>query len=104
MADIEEQEQSLKQVKAFTAKTEYFGIPADIVFGIVGFSVLIGATIRSPLMIIVFLLFFGFPAYKIHRHDPYALKVWVKALQRRHNRWCAGRSTPRELIILKEEE
>lgn len=105
MAEIDnEQERALKQVKAFSAKTEYFGIPADIVFGIVGFSVMIGAAIRSPLMIFVFLIFFGFPTYHIHRHDPFALKVWVRALQRRHKRWCAGRSTPRELIIIKEEE
>ena len=105
MAEIEqEQEQALKQVKAFSTKTEYFGIPADIVFGIVGFSVVIGAALHSPLMILVFLCFLGIPSYRIHRNDPFALKVWVKALQRRHNRWCAGRSTPRELIIMKEDQ
>ena len=105
MADMEnEQEQALKQIKAFSAKTEYFGIPADIVFAIVGFSMMVGAALHSPLMIVVFLCFLGIPAYHMHRNDPFALKVWVKALQRRHHRWCAGCAAPRELIIMKEEE
>jgi hypothetical protein len=66
--------------------------------------VAIGATIRSPLRIVIFLLFFGVPAYRIHRHDPFALKVWVQAIKRRHNRWCAGCAAPRELIIIEKEE
>lgn len=100
----QEQNQALRQVKAFAAKTEYFGIPADIVYVIVGGSLLIGATVHSPLLIIAMILFFGVPAYQIHREDPHAIKVWSAAARRRQNRWCAGQATQRQLIILEKEE
>ena len=99
-----EQQQALKQVKAFAAKSEYFGIPADIVYAIIGVSLGIGAAIRSPLMIVVLMLFFGIPAYRIHRDDPFALKVWLAAVKRRHDYWCAGYCRKRELVIIKREE
>ena len=99
-----EQHQALKQVKAFTAKSEYFGIPADVVYAIVGIALGIGAALRSPLMILVLMLFFGIPAYRIHRADPFALKVWIAAARRRHDYWQGGRSGKRKLVIIQREE
>ena len=99
-----EQQQALKQVKAFATKSEYFGIPADIFYVIIAVSLAIGAAIRSPLIMVVFMLFFGVPAYQIHRHDPSALKVWLKAVKRRHHHWCGGSSTKREFIIIEKEK
>lgn len=100
----QEQQQAFKQVKAFVAKADFWGIPADLFYAIVGGSVVIGATVRSPLLIVTFLLFFGIPAYRIHKEDPHALKIWIKAAKNRTNRWCAGRSTKRTLTILQKEE
>jgi hypothetical protein len=100
----QQHKQALQQVKAFATKSEYFGIPADIVYAIGGVSVGVGAALHSLLVIAVFLLFFGVPAYRIHRADPFALKVWVAALKRRRQYWCAGQAAKRELVIITREE
>ena len=99
-----DKEQAFKQVKAFTTQSEYFGIPADVFYGIVGMSIAIGAVLRSPLIIMVYLVVLGVPMYHIHRSDPHALKIWIRAVKRRHTRWCSGVATPRELIILRKED
>lgn len=100
----QEQQRAFEQVKAFAAKSEYFGIPADLFYGIIALAVTIGAALRSPLMALVIFLFLAVPMYRIHREDPFALKVWIRSVQRRHQRWCAGRSTKRELVIIQREE
>lgn len=100
----QDQEKALRQVKAFATKSDHFGIPSDIFYAIIGFSILAGSALRSPLMIIVFLLFFGVPAYNIHKEDPHALKVWIKAVKRWNSYWCAGKSRSRKYVVLEKEE
>ena len=99
----QDQQQAFEQVKAFAAKSEYFGIPADIFYAVIGISVAIGATLRSIVLIMVYLVVLGVPMYRIHQSDPFALKVWIRAMKQRHDRWGAGISTPRELIIINKD-
>lgn len=105
--DRSQQQEALRQVRAFVFKNEYFGIPANIFYGIIGMSVAIGAIFRSffsPFIVLVYLLAFGVPMYHIHKFDPYGLKVWIRAIRRRHTWWCSGIAAPRELIIFSREE
>lgn len=104
MEKHKEHEQALQQVKALAAPADYAGVPANIVYGIVGLSVGMGATLRSLLIGIVFLFALGIPMYQIHRGDIDGLKVWIKAIKRRTEQWCGGRSRKRELIIIKEKD
>jgi hypothetical protein len=97
----EEQRQAFKQVKVLTKKDDYFGIPSKIFYNIVAFSIGLGAILHSPLVGLVFLAVLGIPAYHIHRNDPFALQVWIRAVSRRYGRWCAGRGERRKLYIIK---
>lgn len=99
-----EQKQAFQQVKVFTKREQYFGIPSRIFFNVVGFSIGLGALLNSPVTAIVFLTVLGGPMYKIHKKDPQALEIWFRALSRPYNRWCAGRSDSRKLYILTKED
>ena len=99
----EERKDALQQVKAFSVASEFLGVPANIMYGIIGFAISMGATLRSPIVTLVFLLGLGIPAYRIHKDDIDGLKVWVKAIKRGKNSWCGGRSSKRELIIIKKD-
>ena len=99
-----DQREALKQVKAFTFKREYCGhIPSDVFYAVVAMSVSVGAALGSPLMAAVYLISLGVPMYFIHKNDPFALKIWIRAMKRRHTRWCSGVAVARELIIFDKE-
>ena len=100
----EDQKQAFKQVKVLTSRDEYFGIPSKIFYNIIAFSIGLGVLLRSPLVSIIFLVILGLPAYHIHRNDPFALKIWVRAITRRYGRWCAGRAERRSIIILERKD
>jgi type IV secretory pathway VirB3-like protein len=100
----EDQRKAFKQVKVFTTKSEYFGIPSKIFYNIIAFSVGLAVALGQPMVAAIFLAVLGIPAYQIHKKDPDALEVWLKALTRRYNRWCAGRAENRKLCILKKGE
>jgi hypothetical protein len=59
--------------------------------------------LRSPLVSIIFLFVLGIPAFHIHKNDPFALQIWIRAATRRYGRWCAGRAERRSLIVLNKE-
>ena len=99
----ENQKQAFKQVKVLTSKDEFFGIPSKVFYNVVAFSIGLGVLIRSPLVSIVFLFVLGIPAYQIHKNDPFALQIWIRAVTRRYGRWCAGRAGRRSLVILEKE-
>ena len=98
-----DQRQAFKQVKVLTAKDEFFGIPSKVFYNVIAFSIGLGVLLRSPLVSIIFLFVLGIPAFHIHKNDPFALQIWVRAVTRRYGRWCAGRAEPRSLIILNQE-
>ena len=99
-----EQKQAFKQVKVLTTRDEYFGIPSNIFYNIIAFSVGLGVLLRSPVTAIIFLLVLGVPAYHIHKNDPFAFKIWIRAITRRYGRWCAGCAERRSVTILKKED
>lgn len=100
----EEHKQAFKQVKVLTQKDEYFGIPSKIFYNIVAFSIGLGVILHSPLVGLIFLALLGIPAYRIHRHDPFALQIWISAVNRRCGRWCAGCAERRKLYIITRED
>ena len=99
----EDQKQGFKQVKVFTARDDYFGIPSKIFYNVIAFSIGLGVLLRSPPVSIIFLFVLGVPAYHIHKNDPIALKIWIRAITRRYGRWCAGRAERRSIVIFKKE-
>jgi type IV secretory pathway VirB3-like protein len=99
----EDQKQAFKQVKVLTAQDEFFGIPSKVFYNVIAFSIGLGVLLRSPLVSLIFLFVLGMPAYHIHKNDPFALQIWIRAVTRRYGRWCAGRGERRSLIILSKE-
>lgn len=98
-----DQKQAFKQVKVLTTKDEFFGIPSKVFYNVIAFSIGLGVIVRSPIVSIIFFIVLGIPVYHIHKNDPFALQIWVRAATRRYNRWCAGRSGRRSLIIIEKE-
>jgi hypothetical protein len=104
MQDLsEDQQQAFKQVKVLTARDEFFGIPSKVFYNVIAFSIGLGILLRSPVVTVVFLFVLGIPAYHIHKNDPFALQIWIRAVTRRYGRWCAGRAERRSLIVLNKE-
>ena len=99
----EAQKQAFKQVKVLTSRDEFFGIPSKVFYNVVAISIGLGVLLRSPIVSIVFLGVLGIPAYHIHKNDPFALQIWVRAVTRRYSRWCAGRAERRSLVIIQKE-
>lgn len=99
----EDQKQAFKQVKVLTARDEFFGIPSKVFYNVIAFSIGLGVLLHSPLVSLIFLFVLGIPAYHIHKNDPFALQIWIRAATRPYGRWCAGRSEKRSLIILTRE-
>ena len=96
--------EALKNVRVFTGREDYFGIPSKIFFNIVAFSVGLGVILKSLWVGVLFLTLLGYPAYHIHRRDPQALFVWYRAWRRPHALWVAGVFEKREIVILSKEE
>ena len=100
----DEQKQAFKQVKVLTKKDDYFGIPSRLFYNIVAVAIGLAVMLHSPLVGVLFLAVLGIPAYRIHRHDPFALQVWLGAVNRRCHRWCAGWAEHRQLYIIQRED
>ena len=96
-----EQNKGFKQVAILSSREEYFGIPIKLFVSVLVFSIGIGLAMRSLVVIIIFLLLLGYPAYQCHKKDPHAYFIWRRAAIRKHTRWCAGQSRNRKLYILQ---
>jgi type IV secretory pathway VirB3-like protein len=91
--------QAAKEARVITRKSEYFGVPSRVVFNVIFFAVAVGAATRILWFSVLFAAVVLIPMYYIHREDPHALEVWVRALFRRHGAFAAGRSEPVRLEI-----
>ncbi len=95
---------ALKQARVFTHKEEYLGIPSKIFYNIIGLSTGLGIAFKSPIIGLLFLFLLAVPMNRIHKDDPFALKIWMRGFFRRCDRWSAGHSESRKINILSNEE
>lgn len=91
--------QAVKEARVITRKSAYLGVPSRVVFNVVFFAVAVGAATRILWFAAVFAAVVLIPMYLIHREDPHALEVWVRALFRKHSAFAAGRAEAFSLEI-----
>lgn len=89
---------AFKNHKVFTMQDEILGLPASVFIVGLGLSVSLAVMLFWWMLFVTSLLYFP-PMYHIHKDDPRGLKVWIRALQRRHTYWRAGRASARQLVI-----
>ncbi len=91
---------ALKHVQIFNDEGLTIGIPTQIFWGGIAFSIILTFMLRwyiGPLFGFVYL----YAMYEIHKNDPKAFKAWVEAARHaRRDAWLNGVHKERKIKIL----
>jgi type IV secretory pathway VirB3-like protein len=99
--DQEEFLESLREVKVFISSSMILGIPTGVLLAgsIIGIYMSI---FMSVLLGVLFLLVYLVSMFLIHRDDPEALYIWIKAISGVEV-WLAGKPCKKRTIIILED-